>query len=121
MPKQSRYKPGPDIDPDTEDVRDSKGNRVDEAYIERAVADVHAHLAAGRPSLTAPGQHSPQVSFRVPEALRAAAQGRARAEGKTVSALAREAFEQYLKQVERPVREARAVKPKRAAVPPRPR
>ena len=121
MPKQSRYQPGPDVDPDTEKIRDRKGNLVDEAYIERAVADVHAHLAAGRPSLTAPGQHSPQVSFRVPATLRAAALGRAQAEGKTVSALAREAFEQYLKQVKRPAPETHLVKPKRPAVPPRPR
>lgn len=112
MPKQPRYRlaPGPDVDLDREDVRDTKGNRIDQAYVERAVADVHARLA-GRPSLTAAGTHSPRVAFRLPEALRAAAQARAAREGKTVSRLAREAFEQYLRTVETPAPPAKPARP----------
>ncbi|MFG2071736.1 ribbon-helix-helix protein, CopG family [Nonomuraea maritima] len=51
----------------------------------------------GRPSLTGEGAHSPRVSFRVPEELRERAKARAEREGKSVSALAREAFEQFLR------------------------
>lgn len=50
----------------------------------------------GRPSLADSGEHSPHVSFRAPAELRRKAEERARREGKTVSQLAREAFEKYL-------------------------
>lgn len=40
-----KYKPGPDVE--AEVVRDSKGNVIDEAYIERAVEDVHRHVNRG--------------------------------------------------------------------------
>ena len=50
----------------------------------------------GRPSLTAPGKRSPQVTFRLDEAARQRANERAAREGKTISALAREALERYL-------------------------
>jgi hypothetical protein len=52
--------------------------------------------AAGRPSLTGPGRHSPQVSARVPAELRDAAERQARREGKSVSQLIRELLERYL-------------------------
>ncbi|MEX1021837.1 MAG: hypothetical protein WD058_01695, partial [Dehalococcoidia bacterium] len=68
---QYRLAPGPDVDLEKEDVRDKHGNRIDEEYVRRAVEDVHRHIA-GRPSLTGPGRHSPQVAVRLPEALRAA-------------------------------------------------
>jgi hypothetical protein len=50
----------------------------------------------GRPSLGGVGEHSPRVSFRVDADTRTRAAERAAREGKTVSALAREALEQYL-------------------------
>lgn len=50
----------------------------------------------GRPSLDGNREHSPHVSFRAPASLRAKAEQRAAAEGKTVSQVAREAFEKYL-------------------------
>jgi hypothetical protein len=49
----------------------------------------------GRPSLGGQGR-SPQVTFRAPPSLRAKAEERAARDGKTVSQLAREAFEMYL-------------------------
>ena len=66
--------------------------------VERAVVDVHARR--GRRPLVddAPaGEHSPQVSFRVPEQTRRRAEKRARAEGRSVSDLAREALEPILR------------------------
>lgn len=101
---QKKYQRGPDVDLEQEDIRDSKGNRIDDQYVAEAVENVHRYLGAGRPSLSAPGTRSPQVAFRVPEAMRAAAQARASREGKTVSALAREAFELYLQTVPKPSR-----------------
>lgn len=83
----------PDVDLATEDVRDSRGDRVDDAYAARVVERVHRTL--GRPSLGASGQ-SPRVSFRLPDGLLTKAQRRADADGTTVSKLARQAFEEFL-------------------------
>jgi hypothetical protein len=49
----------------------------------------------GRPSL-GPGGHSPRVSFRVPPDLYEAAWARADKEGRSLSDLAREAFNRYM-------------------------
>ncbi|MGI8536648.1 MAG: ribbon-helix-helix domain-containing protein [Mycobacteriales bacterium] len=56
----------------------------------------HRNLIPGRKSLTEGSTHSPRVQFRVPEAVAAQTQDRARAEGKSVSELAREALLRYL-------------------------
>jgi hypothetical protein len=50
----------------------------------------------GRPSLTAPGKHSPQVTVRLGSTTHQRALARARDEGKTLSALTREALEAFL-------------------------
>ncbi|GAA3810966.1 hypothetical protein GCM10022226_34280 [Sphaerisporangium flaviroseum] len=96
-----------DIDSDSEEIYDSKGNRITDEYVNDAIADVHRAIEegrvpvptsrGGRPSLSGESTHSPRVSFRVPEELRERAKARAAQEGKTVSALAREAFEQFLR------------------------
>ena len=83
---------GPDVDLSTEVVRDAKGKRLDDAYVERVVKA--AGKLRGRPSLDI--GPSPQVAFRLPPALRERAAQVAAAEGKSVSQLAREALEQRL-------------------------
>jgi len=86
-----------EVDFERDDVRDSRGRRIDDDYVERAVADVHARR--GRPPLgddTPAAGHSPRVSFRVPEQTRRRAEERARAEGRSVSEVAREALERHL-------------------------
>jgi hypothetical protein len=85
---------GPDVDLDAEDVRLSDGTRLTGEVAAQIVQD--ARRAAGRPSLTGPGKHSPQVSARVPAELRDAAERQARREGKSVSQLIRELLERYL-------------------------
>ena len=96
-PPQNRYRvTGPDVDLATEDVRDSKGQRITEDYDRRAAEYDPAAVRRGRRSLTGGSTHSPRVSFRVPESLRTAAEEAAAREGKSVSELAREALEQYL-------------------------
>lgn len=92
------------VDLQTEVTSDSKDRRIDHAYVEEAVADVHAYLAAhpevpaaGRPSLTAPGQHSPHVAFRVPADIAEQLDTLSRQRGISRSALAREALTDYLR------------------------
>ncbi|WP_283134054.1 hypothetical protein [Rhizohabitans arisaemae] len=97
----------PDSEIDTEELHDTKGAPITDEYVDQAIADVHRAIdegrvsvptgRSGRPSLTGEGSHSPRVSFRVPEELRERAKSRAEQEGKTVSALAREAFEWFLR------------------------
>jgi len=99
MPSKREYRiaPGPDIDIEQEDVRDSAGHQIDQAYVDRAVRDVHASTTVpGRPSLTAPGKRSPQIGVRLPEALQAAAEARAEREGVSMSVVVRRALEEYL-------------------------
>lgn len=88
--------PGPDVDLARKVVRDSRGRRITDEYADRAVRDVHEKAGRGRPSLTGEASQSPQVTFRLPPALRAKAEARAKREGKRVSEVAREALEQYL-------------------------
>ncbi len=85
--------PGIELAPD--DIADGQAVGIP---IQRAEADVPNGLVKagrGRPSLGGQGR-SPQVTFRAPPALRARAEERAARDGKTVSQLAREAFEMYL-------------------------
>jgi predicted HicB family RNase H-like nuclease len=87
---------GPDADLDAEDIRDRQGRRITTEYAERAAEEAMQLARPGRPPLGAARQESPRVSFRVPEQTRRRAEQRARAEGRSVSELAREALERYL-------------------------
>ncbi|HZC26175.1 MAG TPA: hypothetical protein VE287_04075 [Actinopolymorphaceae bacterium] len=88
-----------DVSPGIEHAPDTSAD--DQAVgipIQRAEADAPTALVKpgrGRPSLGGQGR-SPQVTFRAPPSLRAKAEERAARDGKTVSQLAREAFEMYL-------------------------
>lgn len=83
------------------------GTVLDEQTIDRIVADVEDAVLSGRgtvsfprkgrPSLTGRAAASPHVGFRVTPELRDEAEAIARARGVTVSALAREALEEYVK------------------------
>jgi hypothetical protein len=85
---------GPDVDLEHEDIRLADGTRLTAEVAESVAGD--ARRAAGRPSLTGPGRHSPQVSARVPAELRHAAEQRARQEGKSLSQVIRELLEKYV-------------------------
>lgn len=90
-----KYKVGPDVKPD-EKVYDSKGNLIDQDYIDRAVKDVHRQLGRGRPSLTTPGGVSPEIKARVPSDLKTRVQQEAKRQGKSLSGFVREALERHL-------------------------
>ena len=85
---------GPDVDLERDDIRLADGTWLTPDIAAGIAEDVRR--AAGRPSLTGPGRHSPQVSARVPAELRDAAEQQARREGKSVSQLIRELLERYL-------------------------
>jgi hypothetical protein len=88
-----------DVSPGTElETDDTADGQPVGIPIQRAEAEMSPALVKagrGRPSLGGQGR-SPQVTFRAPPALRARAEERAARDGKTVSQLAREAFEMYL-------------------------
>jgi hypothetical protein len=94
----SKYRAGPDVDLEKEDVRLADGTRLTPQIAEEMAESALRQVRAGRPSLAGRGGRSPQVSFRVPPSLRDAAERQARREGKSVSQLAREVLERYLSQ-----------------------
>ena len=65
--------------------------------VDYSSVDILFPRRAGRPSLTGQSEQSPQVSFRVSQDVREKAQREAAKQGTTVSALAREALESYLR------------------------
>ena len=65
--------------------------------VDYSSVDILFPRRAGRPSLTGQSEQSPQVSFRVSQDVREKAQQEAAKQGTTVSALAREALESYLR------------------------
>jgi predicted HicB family RNase H-like nuclease len=90
---------GPDIDLVKEEIFDSRGNRIDDAYVEQAVTHTHEHLRRGRPSLgETASRRSPQLTIKFPTKLKETATVQAQREGRTVSELVRTAVAEYLKQ-----------------------
>lgn len=87
---------GGSIDLDVDEVRLADGSRLTEAGAHRLAELVLRASGRGRPSLTSPGERSPQLRLSVPEQLRDGLRARAEAEHRSVSELAREAIERYL-------------------------
>jgi predicted DNA binding CopG/RHH family protein len=85
-------------------VRTKNGRVVTDADLDRMAVEAEAGYdlstwkrRAGRPSLSATntGAHSPRITTRVPEELRAKVASRASSEGKSVSAVMRSLLEAY--------------------------
>ena len=87
---------GGDIDLDSEELYLADGTRLTEAGAQELAAEVLRRTGRGRPSLTGPGRHSPQLRLSVPEELQQRLKSRAEREHTSVSQLAREALERYL-------------------------
>jgi len=84
---------GPDINLDRTVVLDKDGSRITERrarVIAREVVN-----SVGRPSLTAPATHSPEVKARVPKKLKVALEKEAKRRGQTPSALLRQVLEEF--------------------------
>lgn len=88
----SKYTLGPDVDLKKSDVRDKQGRRITEARVKRIV-----QASAGRPSLTGPGQRSPEVKARVPLKTKQKLERVAKRRNTTPSELLRELLEDFLK------------------------
>ena len=70
-------------------------DEVSDDLVERLIEA--GRKATGRPSLTAPGKHSPQVTVRLPEAVNEQLTVLADRTGRRRSQLVRDAIDEYLK------------------------
>ena len=77
--------------PLTEAIAEQLADEAEHGY------DLSQGRRVGRPSLGGRAGQSPRVNFRMSDALHERALERARREGKSVSELAREALENYVK------------------------
>lgn len=91
-----KYTVGPDVDLDVDVVLDKKGRRINEERAGEIAADALQKAGVGRPSLTAPGRHSPEVKARVPTELRDRLHQAAEHRGVSASEIVREALDRYL-------------------------
>ena len=89
--EKSRY-----VDLDNEIILDKNGKRVTSAYVERILKQ-DIGVIIGRPSLTGPKIHSPEIKARVPKKLKVALEREAKRRGATSSSIIRAALEKYLK------------------------
>ena len=67
---------------------------VDDALVDRLIEA--AHRTVGRPSLTAPGARSPQITLRLPEAVNQRVTALAEQTGRRRSQVVRDALDRYL-------------------------
>lgn len=77
--------------PITDELAEQLADEAEAGY------DLKPAKQVGRKSLSGVGGSSPRVNFRMTAELQARAHARAEREGKTVSEIAREALEQYVK------------------------
>ena len=84
-----------DIDLDTEPFR-AGGQRLTEARAGRIADEPASRSGAGRPSLTAPGKHSPALNLRIPGNTKQRLEEVARQRGVRQSTIVREALDEYL-------------------------
>ena len=92
-----KYVFGGYIDLDKEVVLDNNGERYTNARIDAMVKEIEEHGPyVGRPSLTAPTVHSPEIKARVPAPLKEKLEEAAKSRGETPSALIRQAVEEVL-------------------------
>jgi hypothetical protein len=77
--------------PITDEIAEQLADEAEAGY------DLTPSKRVGRKSLAGADGASPRVNFRMTAALQARAQARAEKEGKTISEIAREALEQYLR------------------------
>jgi hypothetical protein len=88
MSKQHRSKSGVQI---TDEIAEQLADEAEAGY------DLTPSKRVGRKSLAGADGVSPRVNFRMTAELHADAQARAEKEGKTISEIARDALEQYVK------------------------
>lgn len=80
-----------------DEVMIPEGKRITQDVVDELLAAAEEARPAGRPSLSAPGVHSPPVTIRLPESLNAKLQHEAERTGKRRSVIIREALEAALR------------------------
>lgn len=90
------YTLGRYVNLDKEVVLDSNGQRITEARARQIARRTHDQ-AVGRPSLSSPGVHSPEIKARVPMKLKESLRREAKRRGQTSSELVRQAVEEFLR------------------------
>lgn len=86
---------GPDLDLDAEEFHAPSGERLTEKRAQELVEQLVGPVP-GRPSLTAPGTHSPMLNVRVPAELKSRLSEYAEREGLRQSDVVRDALATYL-------------------------
>ena len=89
----SRFRDGQTVS-EADGILDAQGEPLTESYVTQAINDVHATL--GRPSLDGDVGKSPQIVVRLPRELRVRAAQAASERGISISALTRNALENFL-------------------------
>jgi hypothetical protein len=84
------------VDIDTQEILDAHGRRITQDTVDGLVKAVQQAKTVGRPSLTAPGKHSPTVTLRFSEAVNSRLAEIADKQGKPKSQVVRDAVDQYL-------------------------
>jgi hypothetical protein len=86
---------GPDVDLDTEEVYLVDGRRLTEQIAEELAQRALARHR-GRPSVTGENARTPSLTVRVPPETRTALEQLARAQGKRLADVSREALDEYV-------------------------
>ena len=86
---------GTDIDLDAEEVDLGDGRRLTEQVAEE-MAERALARHRGRPSVTGGNARTPSLTVRVPQETRAALEELARAQGKRLADVSREALDEYV-------------------------
>lgn len=92
-----KYTAGPPVDLDKEIVRDKRGLRIDQQYVNEVLEAADAVRPPGRPSLAGKPGTSPQIAVRLPVDTYDRAVALARERGITLAALAREAVDELVR------------------------
>lgn len=84
---------GPDVDLAVDEVTTADGHRLTDEVVAGLVEEART---AGRPSLTAPGERSPQVTLRLPASLLARLDAEAHRRGVRRSVVVRDVLTEHL-------------------------
>ena len=86
---------GPDVDLDTEEFHLADGRRLTEELAEE-IGERALARHRGRPSVSGGSHRTPSLTVRVPQPTREALERLARAQGKRLADVSREALDEYV-------------------------
>ncbi len=86
---------GADVDLSKEEIRLKEGRRLTEKVADQ-IAERALARRRGRPSISGTGRRTPSLTVRVPQPTRDALERLARAQGKRLADVSREALDEYI-------------------------